>query len=97
MFDMRWMLLLCIIMFICSSSFPASFFADGAPASIHHIIPSTYISWAMAATCCMQLACRPALELRFQYFTAMKTQVGKGKMKVKKKKGEVVLSCTCTS
>jgi hypothetical protein len=39
----------------------------------------------MAATCCMQLACRPALELRFQYFTAMKTQVGKGKMKVKKK------------
>jgi hypothetical protein len=34
----------------------------------------------------MQVACRPALALRFQYFIAMKTQVSKDKMMVKKRR-----------
>jgi len=59
------MLLLCIIMFIYAlHSLLTSSFAAGTP--VHHIIPSTYISWAMAAACYMQmqLAYRPALALR---------------------------------
>jgi len=62
---MRWMLLLCIIMFIYAlHSLLTSSFVVGI--TVHHIIPSTYISWAMAAACCMQmqLACRLALALR---------------------------------
>jgi len=49
---MRWMLLLCIIMFIYAlHSLLTSSFAAGTP--VHHIIPSTYISWAIILILCL--------------------------------------------
>ena len=58
--DMRWMLLLCIIMFIYAlHSLLTSSFAAGTP--VHHIVPSTYISWAMAAAYCMLLYTIPTV------------------------------------